>query len=55
MAFCRYGVPVVGTLGLLASAAERGWLDLPQVLETLRQTNIRLDPALLKALLERRG
>ena len=49
----QYGLPVIGTLGLLESAAMRGWIDLPQVLERLQQTNTRLDPKLVSAALER--
>lgn len=47
------GVHVIGTLGLLELAAQRGWIDLPQVLERLQQTNARLDPRLIAAALER--
>jgi predicted nucleic acid-binding protein len=49
----QYGLPVIGTLGLLELAATRGWIDLPQVLERLQQTNTRLDPKLVAAALER--
>ena len=49
----QYGLPVIGTLGLLESAAMRGWINLPQVLERLQQTNTRLDPKLVAAALER--
>jgi predicted nucleic acid-binding protein len=49
----QHGLPVIGTMGLLESAAVRGWIDLPQVLERLQQTNTRLDPKLIAAALER--
>lgn len=49
----RYGVPVIGTLGLLEEAALRGWIDLPQVLGQLQATNARLDPKLIEAMIER--
>ena len=49
----QYGLPVIGTLGLLESAAMRGWIDLPQILERLQKTNSRLDPKLVAAALER--
>jgi predicted nucleic acid-binding protein len=49
----QYGLPAIGTLGLLESAAMRGWIDLPQVLAWLQQTNTRLDPKLVAAALER--
>jgi hypothetical protein len=38
---------------LLEQAAARGLLDLPQAMDRLRQTNARLDPALIQAALER--
>ena len=47
------GLPVIGTLGLLDQAALRALIDLPQVIGRLRQTNARLDPALVEAVLER--
>ncbi len=47
------GVAVIGTIGLLEQAAARGLLDLPQVMERLRQTNARLNPDLIQAALER--
>lgn len=49
----RYGLPVIGTLGLLEEAAFRGWIDLPQALEQLQATNARLDPKLIEAMIER--
>jgi predicted nucleic acid-binding protein len=49
------GLAVIGTIGLLEKAAARGLLDLPQVMERLRQTNARLDPELINAALERDG
>jgi predicted nucleic acid-binding protein len=52
-AAARLGLPVIGTLGLIEQAAMRGWIDLPQTLERLRQTNARLDPTLIAAALER--
>jgi predicted nucleic acid-binding protein len=47
------GLAVIGTIGLLEQAAARGLLELPQVMERLRQTNARLDPELIHAALER--
>jgi predicted nucleic acid-binding protein len=40
-----------GTLGVLKSAAEQGWIDLAQSLERLRQTNFRVSDELLHNLL----
>ena len=37
---------VIGTIGLLEQASARGLLDLPQMMERLRQTNARLSPDL---------
>lgn len=45
----RCGLPVIGTLAVLEQASARGFLDLPQARDRLRQTNARLDPDLLRA------
>jgi predicted nucleic acid-binding protein len=47
------GLAVIGTIGLLEQAAARGFLDLPQAMQRLQQTNARLDPRLIQAALER--
>jgi len=47
----RLGLTVTGTLGVLDRAAERGLIELAPVLASLRQTNFRIDPALLDRLL----
>ncbi len=47
------GLAVIGTIGLLEQAAARGFLDLPQAMERLRQTNARLDLELIHAALKR--
>jgi predicted nucleic acid-binding protein len=47
----RLGFTVTGTLGVLDRAAEKGWLDLPDVLRRLRATNFRVSPTLLDRLL----
>jgi predicted nucleic acid-binding protein len=49
----KRNLPVIGTLGVLAAAAEKGWLDLPDVINRLQQTNFHVSPQLLKILLER--
>jgi len=49
----RCGLAVVGTLGLLEQASRRGLLDLPGTLVRLHQTNVRLDPELIRAVLAR--
>jgi len=52
-AAAQFGLAVIGTPGLLEQAAMRGWIDLLQTLERLQQTNARIDPALIEALLQR--
>ena len=47
------GLAVIGTIGLLEQAAAHGFLELPQAMERLRQTNARLDVELIHAALER--
>lgn len=47
------GLAVVGTIGVLEQAAARGFIDLPQTMERLRQTNARIDTELIRAALER--
>jgi predicted nucleic acid-binding protein len=45
------GLPVIGTLGILAEAARRNLLDLPQTLDALQATNFHVAPDLIKLLL----
>ncbi|HLJ49276.1 MAG TPA: DUF3368 domain-containing protein [Bryobacteraceae bacterium] len=47
----RLGLAVTGTLGVLKRGAELGLIKLPPVITRLRQTNFRVDPALLDRLL----
>jgi predicted nucleic acid-binding protein len=47
----RRGLPVIGTLGLLAEGARRNLLDLPQALAALRATNFHVSPELMEVLL----
>lgn len=47
----RLGLMVTGTLGVLDRAAERGLIELVPAIARLRQTNFRIDPALLDRLL----
>ncbi len=49
----RRNVRVVGTLAVLEQAAQRGLIELPAVLERLRQTNFRLSASLIRQLLDR--
>jgi len=44
---------VIGTLGVLAAAAEQGLLDLPEAIDRLRQTSFHVSPQILKVLLNR--
>ena len=47
----RLGLTVTGTLGVLDRAAERGLIDLAPAFARLRQTNFRVNPALMERLL----
>lgn len=49
----RRGLAVLGTLRVLADAAEHGLADLPATLGRLRRTNFRASEHLLQRLLER--
>jgi predicted nucleic acid-binding protein len=49
----RHGLEVVGTLGVLAAAAEKNLVDVPEVIERLRATSFRASPQLLTTLLKR--
>jgi predicted nucleic acid-binding protein len=46
------GLTVIGTLGLLAEAARRNLLDLPQALADLQGTNFHVSPELIEVLLK---
>lgn len=45
--------PALGTLGVLADAADRGFADLPAALDRLRSTNFRADSRLIEEILSR--
>lgn len=47
------GLTVTGTLGILEAAAKRHLLELAEVVKQLERTNFRIDPALVRAALER--
>lgn len=49
----RRGLTVIGTLGVLSSAAEHGLLDLPEAFRQLQQTNFRASAELYQQLLDR--
>jgi len=49
----RRAMAVIGTLGVLERAAERGLLDLPPVLARLQATNFFVDDALIQEALAR--
>ena len=49
----RRNLRAVGTLGVLAEAAERQLIDLPKVLEQLQQTNFFISPQVLQSLTKR--
>lgn len=47
----RHNIAVTGTLGVLRTAARKGLIDLPEVIERLRQTSFREPKALIEAML----
>jgi predicted nucleic acid-binding protein len=49
----RFGLTVIGTLGVLERAAERALIDLPEAVNRLQTTNFRAAPHVIRALLER--
>lgn len=53
VAAVRCGLRVAGTIGLLEAAANRGLVNFVEVIQRLRQTNARLDEAVIKAALAR--
>ncbi len=48
------GIGVTGLLGILDLAAKMDFLELPEVVENLRRTSFRVEPRLLKLLLDRK-
>ena len=48
----RLGIRVIGTMRVLADAAEAGLCDLEDVLDRLQRTSFRLSSRLKKAVLE---
>ena len=48
----RRGIFIIGTLGILNSAAEKGLLDLPDALEKLQQTSFRASEKLISDILK---
>jgi predicted nucleic acid-binding protein len=49
----HFSVKIIGTLGVIAHAAERKLVRVEEVIERLRRTNFRASPRLLKAILDR--
>jgi len=49
------GVNVVGTLGILISAAEQDLTNLNEAIDALKKTSFRASPQLLESLLNREG
>jgi predicted nucleic acid-binding protein len=47
------GLKVTGVLGILAEAASRGIVNLPEAFDRLTRTSFRYTPALLKEVLDR--
>ena len=49
----RRSLRVIGTLGVLDSAAERGFIDLLRTIERITQTSFRASPELVQSFLDR--
>lgn len=47
------GLRIIGTLGILGTAAQEGWIDFADAIARLQMTNFRIAPSLLAALLQR--
>jgi predicted nucleic acid-binding protein len=47
------GLKVIGTLGILTTAAERGLINLRDALEDLKKTNFRVSSSMLESLSDR--
>jgi len=47
------GLNVIGTLGILTTAAEKGFITLREALDDLRNTNFRVSASLLESLADR--
>jgi predicted nucleic acid-binding protein len=47
------GLPIIGIIGLLDAAATQGLIHLPTVIHRLQETNFRISPRLLQALLDK--
>jgi len=48
----RRGLKVIGTIGVLVSAHERGFLDIHDSISRLRQTTFHVSPKLLASVLQ---
>jgi len=48
----RRHIPITGTLGVLRAAALKGLIDLPEVIQRLRQTTFREPTQIVTAMLE---
>lgn len=46
------GLTVVGTLGILGDASQRGLIDLHETIDALRETNFRVSDKLIESLLD---
>ena len=49
----KRGLKVIGTIGVLVSAHERGFLDIHDSISRLRQTSFHVSPKLLASVLQR--
>ena len=49
------GIPIIGTLGILDDAANKGLIELTDAIARLQQTNFRISRRIIQTLLENRG
>ena len=49
------GIPIIGTLGILDDAANKGLIELTDAITRLQQTNFRISRRIIQTLLENRG
>lgn len=49
----RFGLQIIGTLGVLELASSKGLVDLPAAIEALQATNMRLSDKLVQVVLAR--
>jgi predicted nucleic acid-binding protein len=46
------GIPIIGTIGILDAAARQGFVELPDAISRLQQTNFRISRRIIQQLLD---